>query len=390
MLFANFDYTVFGNHHFLLTDSLLFADAYPGINPQDVGNYQNGRPITLAVPEEGLFAPVTECFGPALVITTFVPSGQCNCITAPVCNDWFTGCDPCSITISVSTFCNPSTCRGITIECGGGAPPPLPGDGGGGGGGGSGSGGGNNPEPPPPCEVDCDGGWLPTLPPPNKNNDPCKQLKRLFNTPKPDIKPIIIDSLQPFITANLTGEKGVLLTKAATDSITISMMPATTNNEIQVPTGGDRYSAIHTHETISYPMFSWSDVYKLHNLSINIASHNTGQASFLLTAKHDNGTFETYAIVFDTTGTTLNDFFNNPENVGCTHQEIIDKMNKKLAKEYETEAINGTYNYEKVFLRANFGLNVSLYKANSTLTNWSKLSISSNSATATVNSTNCN
>lgn len=75
----------------------------------------------------------------------------------------------------------------------------------------------------------------------------------------------------------------------------------------------------------------------------------------------------------------------NPENIGCSSLEIENKMNDKLGRAYDNDN-----NYERAFLRFMSNSNVSLYKANSTLTNWSKLSLSNTSATATVNSTNCN
>jgi len=65
-------------------------------------------------------------------------------------------------------------------------------------------------------------------------------------------------------------------------------------------------------------------------------------------------------------------------------------MNDELNLYYAEELINNTKNYELAFLRFNFGTNIGLYKANSDLTNWSKLTISNNSDTATVISTNCN
>ena len=113
-------------------------------------------------------------------------------------------------------------------------------------------------------------------------------------------------------------------------------------------------------------------------------------ASFLLVCQDDNGVFQTYAIVFDpvSVNETIDQFMTNPENIGCTVKEISE--NEKLRIAYNKEYNSPNPNYERVFLRSMYNSNVSLYKANSTLTNWSKLSLSNNSATATVNSTNCN
>lgn len=81
---------------------------------------------------------------------------------------------------------------------------------------------------------------------------------------------------------------------------------------------------------------------------------------------------------------------NTPENVGCSRKDIIDRMNENLKDLYEAEEKKPDPNYERVFLQFNFGKNIGLYKANNDLTNWSKLTISENSATATITPINCN
>jgi hypothetical protein len=164
---------------------------------------------------------------------------------------------------------------------------------------------------------------------------------------------------------------------------------------LPIPTYGDFYSAIHTHPLDCAPMFSWSDVVVLNSLNNNcnnLASHNTDMASFLLVCKDDAGVFQTYAIVFDPSSSnqTIDQFMNNPENVGCSSQEISEIMDNQLGIAYNKEYNSPTPNYERAFLRFMSNSNISLYKANSTLTNWSKLTLSNNSPTATVNSTKCN
>ncbi len=165
----------------------------------------------------------------------------------------------------------------------------------------------------------------------------------------------------------------------------------TNEKRVFIRTGGNYYAAIHTHPNTAYPMFSWSDVYTLYMLHQEKEIHNADMmASFLLVCQDDNGVFQTYAITFDDVGTTLDQFFNNPENIGCSHVEIVKEMDNKLKKEFDKESLQSSPNYERVFLQANFGLSVSLFKANADLNNWSKLSISNNSNNETVNSINCN
>lgn len=79
-----------------------------------------------------------------------------------------------------------------------------------------------------------------------------------------------------------------------------------------------------------------------------------------------------------------------PEYVGLTTQEKIDNLNRKLENMYKKEELKSNPDFERVFLQFNFGANIGLYKANTDLTGWSKLTIDSNSDTATVSTANCN
>ena len=218
-------------------------------------------------------------------------------------------------------------------------------------------------------------------------SNPCGKLKDLFNASKGNIKPTILNDLRPNIAVNPSGEKAVSLAMSSSGVPTNTVIPPTSTNTVGIPTCSNYYSGIHTHPLDTYPMFSWSDVVVLNSLNNCSATHNQGMASFLLVCQDDNGVFQTYAIVFDpnSLNNTIDQFMSNPENIGCTSQEIENKMDEALGIEYANDS-----NYERAFLKFMSSSNVSLYKANSTLTNWSKLSLSNNSATATVNSTNCN
>ena len=223
-------------------------------------------------------------------------------------------------------------------------------------------------------------------------SNPCVKLKDLFNMSKANIKPSIINDLRPNIAVNTSGEKGHALTKNNTGAILGVPILPTSINVTPVPSGGYYYSALHTNPFDTAPMFSFSDVMTLNSLNNNSASFNEGLASFLLICKDDNNVFQTYAIVFDpeSLNETIDQFMTNPENIGCSEKEITEKKNEELRLEYNVEYNSANPNYEKVFLKKMFYSNVSLYQANSTLTNWSKLSISSNISNPTVNSTNCN
>ena len=104
----------------------------------------------------------------------------------------------------------------------------------------------------------------------------------------------------------------------------------------------------------------------------------------------ENGVKQTYAIVFEDIGSYVEETLNKPEFAGCTPKEICERMDKLLKDKYDDESDKSNPNYERTLLQFNFGTNIGLYKANSDLTNWSKLSINENSDTAIVNSVNCN
>uniref|UniRef100_UPI002FCAD228 hypothetical protein n=1 Tax=Chryseobacterium aquaticum TaxID=452084 RepID=UPI002FCAD228 len=223
---------------------------------------------------------------------------------------------------------------------------------------------------------------------------PCQKLSNLLDPTKANIKPLITGGLYTAVN-NAAGETGIALKRESNGAITNEILPYTPNPNgenpsINIKTGGSYYSSIHSHPKDAYPMFSWSDVYSLYKLEMGTASHNTMQSSFLLVCEDDSGVKQTYAIVFENTGLMMEDVMNNPENIRCTAQEIKNKMDIELKEKYDNEAKKTNPNYERVFLQLNYGTNIGLYKANSDLTSWQKLSINSNSDTAIVVPANCN
>lgn len=224
--------------------------------------------------------------------------------------------------------------------------------------------------------------------------DPCNKLGDLFddnNGPTPNIDPFIINSLIPNIPVNPDGEKGIRIAKSADGTNVAAGITPTTETKIEIPIGGDIYSAVHTHPNSAFPMFSVSDVYFLYRLKNNIAPHNEGLASFLLVCHHENDSvddYRTYAIVFNDNSTTgLENLFLKVENQGGEKSKIISAMNKALKEDFLIER-KGTKDYEKAFLEYFANTNISLYKANSNLDNWSQLTI--NPVTNTVQSEPCN
>jgi hypothetical protein len=220
--------------------------------------------------------------------------------------------------------------------------------------------------------------------------DPCIELKKLFNTPKPDIKTTIINYMRPNIAVNPSGEIGAGLIKTDSGAFNTRLLQPTTSNQVFIPTGGSFYSGIHTHPLDTYPMFSWTDVYFLYKMNNNLSPINFVNVSFLLVCQDDSGDFQTYVIVFDETfSNTIDNIFNDPENSNCLPEAIAEMMDERLEKKYAKEDELGLRNYERAFLRMMMGYNVSLYKANTDLNNWNKLSLDNLTGT-NVNTTPCN
>jgi hypothetical protein len=224
-----------------------------------------------------------------------------------------------------------------------------------------------------------------------ENLTPCGKLKNLLKKPQPDIKSTIINNLRPNINVNPNGEKAAYLQKLPNGTMGTTVSYPTTFGQIGIKTGSNFYSAIHTHPKNRQPMFSWSDIYVLYKMNLNLEQHNAGLASFLLVCEDDNGDFQTYAISFDSIGNSIENVLNDPQYAGMSHLDIVKIMDKKLYDKYVKEENSGfTPNYEKAFLKFLDGNNISLYKANESLTEWSKLNLNEEPNTSTVVPTPCN
>ena len=217
--------------------------------------------------------------------------------------------------------------------------------------------------------------------------EPCNNLKKLFDPAKANIKPAVNSLL--LTIPNSIGENAEVFSNSSSGFNSSFSVNQTGNNLIQTPVGGDVFAIIHTHPLDTYPMFSWSDVNALNNLSNNLASHQ-GQAVSMLATIDDSGVSQLYAIVFNEESiNTIDDFINSPENAGCNDGEVAKQMDDQLDERYRKEFNSGTTpKYELAFLRQMFGYNISLYRANVGLNNWSRLKI--NTLTGNITTTPCN
>ena len=249
-----------------------------------------------------------------------------------------------------------------------------------------GSGGNNNnttfTNPNPPCDprVDC-----PLF---DQDPNPCNKLKNLFNQLKPNIKPKLIELANTIVPGD-EGENLVSFQRNSGNNYGNISIPASDDNSIVGPTGGNVYGEAHTHPLgITYPMFSWTDVHRLLEIKQAALPHNENYIVNVGVFKDNNSNTQVYALVFneDTFGAnTIEDLLNQPELNGCTTKEKLKMYDEELREKFEDDSSS---NYERAFLRQFYGFNVSLYKANSTLTNWSRLQV--NTLTGIVVDTPCN
>ncbi|WP_300346207.1 hypothetical protein [Chryseobacterium sp.] len=217
---------------------------------------------------------------------------------------------------------------------------------------------------------------------------PCDNLSKLLDPTKGNLKPLITNGMYSYIN-NSVGEAGVFIKKDSGGNITTQVAPPSGDNTLQIKVNDNYYSAVHTHPKTTYPMFSYDDIISLYTLEVEGSNHNDKQSSFILVCEDDFGVKQTYAIVFENAGQMVEQVWNSPENIGCSLDELKAAMMKKYLEEYEKEE-NGQKNYERAFLRLNFGTNIGLYKTDPNLTSWQKLYIEADLPTATVKSTNCN
>lgn len=223
---------------------------------------------------------------------------------------------------------------------------------------------------------------------------PCDKLNELFDSSpgKPNLKPILV-ALQGTLPQN--GENGRTLKKTETGQFGAPSIPATNNNAINGPVGLLIFGEIHTHPFqgphAAYPMFSWTDVHRLLEIYDHTAVYNQPDVVVMLVTQDDAGVNQVYSLVIDDVIAYKNMINQklNELNLLLPYERKLDKLNEVLGDRYFSDN-----NYERAFLEHFADFNVSLYKADSSLTNWEKLSlaqpISSTPASNTTTSTPCN
>lgn len=253
-------------------------------------------------------------------------------------------------------------------------------------------GGGSGPTDPTDTGGFDGGGTSPTGggPPEFEDEDgPCARLKRLFDTSKGNIKQYF-PALFNGIPTNVSGENAVSLKKNSDGVYSNFVHPSTFGSVIPIPTGVTNYSAIHTHSLKAFPIFSAGDLFTFQAMLNNAISSNLTEVSFMLACKDLNNVNHLYAITYDNVA-QFDQFFQNllqsvPNWSVYTvyKQQII--LNSIFEEQLNQEDLNTNPDFEKTFLKFINNSGISLYKANSNLTNWSKISLNTSQTNSTVNS----
>ncbi len=238
------------------------------------------------------------------------------------------------------------------------------------------------------------GGGAENLTPPN----PCNNLKKHLSTTT-GVK-LKSPQVYPYLTGQLNqpDEYGFYFKKENNVYTPYQSYNATTN-KLTVQVGGIYFCSIHTHPyPDANPMFSWEDMYSLQQYFQYVNPELMEEVTIFLVVKDNYGVDQLYALKVDDF-TTFSDFLiDDIENTvkpnhlaGLTtdeerSKEILKRMN---AKQHKYNKENPNMNQEVPFLTYFAGCGASLYKANSALNNWDKLTLSNNS-TNPITKTPCN
>lgn len=235
-------------------------------------------------------------------------------------------------------------------------------------------------------------------------NNPCKELKDLS-----DLDKLNLDSEIEFLKEKLANdtqnEWSVNFSKKlinGTSPYEYNYHPNTQEEGLggtsELLTGGYNYGSAHIHTKKGFGMFSWGDVKKLSELYNDAVSYNRPAVTLILVCYNPNIATEPempyniYALkVDDKKALTKNtdDVWN-----GVLYGDIIDqedRIEKILKDEAERMKVNGSH-LEKYFLEYYEDYGISIYKANTNLSDWNKLGLSpvGNTGTQVVTSTPCN
>ncbi|WP_299673038.1 hypothetical protein [uncultured Polaribacter sp.] len=267
----------------------------------------------------------------------------------------------------------------------------------------SGGGGGTKiPREEDSSDVDVENGDAIVVPALPEFTDPCNNLNDIIDPNKSNAKPFL-ENLKT--TVDQPGENGFSMKKESDPfnnnaTYTNTNLPATIGNSIGIPTGGQNYAGAHSHPSAdTYPMFSWDDIYTLFNLYANAKSNVKNEVTFMLASKNNflNNQVNVFALRIkdfrafrSSFYKALSDIVNERSDLEVTDpiETKLKALNDKLGKKYGKTNQN---QQEKAFLENFKDFNLSLFKANDNIDNWSEINIPTFTInTSGVKETPCN
>ena len=197
---------------------------------------------------------------------------------------------------------------------------------------------------------------------------------------KPNIKPLVQDLIED-AESPINYETAYRFLKDQNGQYTNEWVTPNTNSGSIIPikAGGNAYGGAHIHTNWLFPMYLWSDVFVLYNMFKYGDSHVRNEVVYLLVTKEclTCSQVKVYALKIDNfisfRAKIISDM-NNPETIGFTDEQKVRYANRKFQEKFNNET-----NYERMFLEYFADHNISMYKANEDLTDWSKLSLSGSS-----------
>lgn len=192
---------------------------------------------------------------------------------------------------------------------------------------------------------------------------------------KPDLENLISQT-----SIEELGETGVSFKKNSSEYYSLDLPTSTTHN-IAIPVGVDVYAAAHNHRFTSHSMFSWYDIDTLRALYQNARSDIKESVTFFLVATPTAVSIpEVHALVIDDWVAFRNKYNTELANIVSSTPTLnmfspLEDQLKELDKKLGNEYLKNSDNVIKVFLEHFQDFNVSLYKANDDISNWSKLEL---------------
>lgn len=232
------------------------------------------------------------------------------------------------------------------------------------------------------------GGSGPIITSPNIALDtPCKRLKRLSDATNQNIA-ASIQTLKDKVNANTAIEWGFNFGKVSPIGISYTfsqdiadnlftynnVMVQGTANSVDMLFGENYIGSAHCHTLNGMNLFSWKDVFNL-SLTYNATTTNKKRDAVMILVcnnAYSANAPNVYAIKVDniaTLGAKLAADLANSKYAAATQEEIIDNIHKEMSKTFLNP------NAEKDFLNKFSSYGISLYRANETLDDWSKLTL---------------